>query len=162
MKKLAILMSLALASVFAHAQTATFTFGAVLASNGECTEVTSWNGVTDAYPEDMGSICFNLGEYPYSGMEIPWQLGFPNNGFLLDQTPFTYSAPFNVVGGLHTNGGTFQETGVAAYAGYGQGVTVSVLLNFSVTVTKWCRFGRCNYLTTYNVTGGSGVVTYQH
>jgi len=142
----------------AHAQTKsdTFTFGSAgvigTTQSSNCSSITAWDNVVDAYPQDMGVACFNFYPNPYSGMEIPWQLGYPNNGFLLDQTPFTW-APM-----VWTSSTTYTQTGTAAYTGYGAGVVVTVNTNVVVTYRKYCWRG-CHYFPVYTLTGGTGVVS---
>jgi hypothetical protein len=141
----------------AQTNSATFAYGAV--NSGNCSAITEWNGVVDAYPADMGEVCFNFGENPYSGMEIPWQLGFPNNGYLLENTPFTWAPPVFTNGNATTDGSTYHQAGVAAYTGYGAGVTVSVTVNFTVHVHKACRYSVCRTYLTDTATGGAGMVS---
>lgn len=153
MRKMALpLLVLLLSSIgFAQTQTATFSFGALGSDN--CSAITAWNGVPNGYPEEMGEICFNLYPNPYSGMEIPWQLGFPNNGFLENQTPFTWGPM------VYTGSTTYTQTGTAAYTGYGAGVRVNVQANFSVTAHRTCYRGVCRTYTVAALNGGDGTVT---
>lgn len=134
---------------------ATFAYGTILSNN--CSAITAWNGITDAYPQDMGTVCFNFYPNPLSGMDIPWQLGFPNNGLLPNETPFTWGAQLFNSGNATTNGSTFSQYGTAFYSDYG--VTVSVTANFLVHVSKSCNRGVCRTYVTNTLTGGTGTVS---
>ena len=141
----------------AQTKSNTFTFGSAgvigTTQSSNCSPITAWDNVVDAYPQDMGEVCFNFYPNPYSGMDIPWQLGYPNNGFLLDQTPFTWGPV------VWTSSNTYTQTGTAAYTGYGAGVVVNVNTNVVVTYQKYCAHGVCHYFPVHTLTGGTGVVT---
>jgi cysteine-rich repeat protein len=101
----------------------------------------------------MGEVCFNFYPNPYSGMEIPWQLGYPNNGFLLDQTPFTWGPM------VWTSSNTFTQAGSAAYTGYGAGVVVNVNVDVVVTSQQYCGRTGCHSFPVDTLTGGTGEVS---
>jgi hypothetical protein len=142
----------------AQTKSDTFTFGSAgvigTITSSNCSPITAWDNVVDAYPQDMGEVCFNFYPNPYSGMDIPFQLGYPNNGFLLDNTPFTWGPQ------VSTSSNTYTQTGTAAYTGYGAGVVVNVTTNVVITYQKFCGHGICHYFPVYTLTGGTGVVTF--
>src|SRR5215469_4912147 len=94
-KRLAVSLFLLLASV-AWGQTTishSFTFGNTpqLPGQGDCATFLSFDGVVNAYPYAMGENCFS--DYPYrAGADFPFQLGYPNNGFLIDNTDDAFTA----------------------------------------------------------------------
>jgi hypothetical protein len=152
---LAIAISCLLFAVPSRAQqSATLTFGAPGSSN--CSRITEWNGVTNAYPEDMGEVCFNFYPNFYSGILIPWQLGFPNNGFLPTCEPTVWGAKTYTKGNGTQAGDTFSQT-MTATCPYN--VTLEVTGSFVVEQITHCYYRRC--FTTYaNVLeSGSGTVT---
>lgn len=67
---------------------ADFTFGPLPTTlNATCAPILSWNGVIDAYPENMGDVC----AFSYNtGISIPFQLGFLNNGSLEPCNPMNW------------------------------------------------------------------------
>lgn len=155
---LAVMLSLGVAYAAAQSKSDTFTFGSAgvigTTQSSNCSPITAWDGVVDAYPQDMGEVCFNFYPNPYSGMDIPFQLGYPNNGFLLDNTPFTWGPQ------VSTSSNTYTQAGTAAYTGYGAGVVVNVNVNVVVTQKLSCGHGICHYFPVDTLTGGTGVVTF--
>ena len=143
----------------AQAQTRSdaFTFGSAgvigttLSSN--CSPITSWDGVVNAYPQNMGEVCFNYYPNNNSGMEIPWQLGYPNNGFLLSNTPFTWAPA------VWTSSTTYSQAGTAVYTGYGAGVVVNVTTNIAITYRRYCSRTGCHLFPMDTLTGGTGAVS---
>jgi cysteine-rich repeat protein len=102
----------------------------------------------------MGEVCFNFYPNPYSGMDIPFQLDYPNNGFLLDNTPFTWGPQ------VSTGSNTYTQSGTAAYTGYGAGVVVTVNTNVVITYQQYCGRTGCHLFPVDTLTGGTGVVTF--
>ena len=142
----------------AQTKSDTFTFGSAgvigTTQSSNCSPITAWDNVVDAYPQDMGEVCFNFYPDGFSGMEIPFQLGYPNNGFLLDNTPFTWGPM------VSTSTNTYTQAGTAAYTGYGAGVVVNVNINVVVTYVRSCGHGICHYFPVHTLTGGTGGVTF--
>ena len=141
----------------AQTKSDTFTFGSAgvigTTQSSNCSPITAWDDVVNAYPQDMGEVCFNFYPDGFSGMDIPFQLGYPNNGFLLDQTPFTWGPM------VSTSSNTYTQTGTADYTGYGAGVVVTVTIDVVVTQVRSCGHGICHYFPVHTLTGGTGVVT---
>jgi hypothetical protein len=146
-------------SAFAQTRSDSFAYGAVN-SQGNCSEITAWDAVPNAYPSDMGSVCFNYYPNAYSGMDIPFQLSYPNNGFLLDNTPFTFAPIVWTIGDGTHGGDTGTQAGIANYSGYGAGVTVNVNCTIVVHLQKRCpRYRHCYYAPVQSNTGGNGTVS---
>lgn len=162
----------------AHAQTYqgphsdTFTF-AGLAGNATCSDILSWDGVTDAYPEDMGAICLNQGD-PGGGfgsfVDVPFQLGYLNNGYLAGCNAITFGPKvFSIGDGTHT-GDAFSISGSTTCPGYtGEWGNYldsnnrldgfNVTANYTVAKRTSCYRGRCTTFYTNTLQGGTGVVT---
>src|SRR6516165_2933679 len=115
----------------AQTKSDTFTFGSAgvigTTQSSNCSRITAWDNVVDAYPQDMVEVCFTFYPNPYSRMSIPFQLRYPNNRFLLDHTPFTWGPM------VSTSSNTYTQTGTADYTGYGAGVVVTVTIDVVVT-----------------------------
>ena len=153
-----------LLSLSAFAQTASFTFGGTLngyyvlggtpkSLNG-CVNNTSWNGTS--YP-DNGEFCINY-EATVSGITIPYELGFPNNGYLLQSCTMSFGAPVYTNGNGTHAGDTFSISGAAVCK---DNVNITTFTqNFVVTkVVTTCRYGRCLTDVDYSLVGGSGTAT---
>lgn len=151
----------------AQAPPANFTFG----PGAPCSAITSWNGVADAYPQDMGAICLNQGDL-YGGygsyIDVPWQLGFLNNGYLAGCDQIAWQPKVFTIGdGTHA-GDAFTVAGSTTcpyYTGEYGGVSDNLLDGFSVVASytvvqrKTCgRYGCHTYLSNV-LTGGTGTVT---
>jgi hypothetical protein len=161
-RALPLLFLLTLAS---FAQTASYTFGGTLSGyyvlgghpqslNG-CVNNTSWNGTS--YPADNGEFCINY-EPTVSGITIPYELGFPNNGYLLQSCTMTFGSPVYTSGNGTQVGDTFSISG-SATCNYNVNIT-SFTQNFVVTsVVTHCRYGKCITDVNYSLIGGSGTVT---
>lgn len=108
----------------------------------------------------VGSVTFPYGENPWWGIEVPQAWGFPNNGFLPQNTTTPALGPLTFVNpacNLQTAGCQSYQTGSAAFQGYGAGVTVDVTVWFVVTK----HIGRYNHVYyTNDPTNGSGTATY--
>jgi hypothetical protein len=157
MKKAAVLFLLLLASSFTVAQTThTFTFGPFTAG---CAEFQTLDGEpANQGVGYAGEVCFPYGGNPWWGIETPQVWEFPNNGYLLNNTttPQLSAATFVKQGcDFKTVGCVDYETGTAQFAGYGDGVTVSVTAFFQVN-KHIGRYGRVYY--TNDPTNGSGTV----
>lgn len=137
----------------------TFTFGAFTSG---CAEMQTLDGQpANQATGYAGEICFPYNNNPWWGIETPQVWGFPNNGFLTNNTTIPQlSAPTFTVQGcnLQTDGCVDYETGTAEFTGYGQGVTVSVTAFF--TVHKHVGF-RGHVYYTNDPTNGSGTAVYQ-
>ena len=135
--------------------------------------ITSWDGSDPAnppYPYAMGAVCLTTqcgGGYG-SGIEIPFQLGYLNNGYLNPCNPITLSAKTWVIGDGTHNGDTFIVTGSALcpyFTGeYGtSGNSYNILDGFSVTVQyvrtfyKSCGRTGCHTFPRDTLQGGTGV-----
>lgn len=116
-----------------------------------CENNTSWNGVN--YPNENGDVCFS-GQPTLTGIEIPYQLGVPNNGYLLNSCTATFGEP---QGSWARAGNTFTIAGSASCT---YNVSFTFTQNYTVTnVHESCYRGPCTIYMNYMVTGGSGVVT---
>ncbi len=152
---------------------ATFTFGPTTT----CSPILSWNGVENAYPEDMGAIC------PYQGnptggygsfLEVPWQLGFLDNGLLQGCDPMVWGQktfaqrPDGTVGDGTRAGDAFTQPAATTcpyYVGeYGGAIPdnflpqFSIVANFTVVKITTCGRYRCQSHLQSNLTDGTGVV----
>jgi|HubBroStandDraft_6_1064221.scaffolds.fasta_scaffold00134_8 hypothetical protein len=147
----------------------TFTFGA----GAQCSSITTWNGVSGAYPQDMGAICLFQGDENGgygSFLDVPWQLGFLNNGYLAGCDPLTWQPKVFTLGDGTHNGDTFTVAGATTCPYYtGEYGTYedsnnrldgfSVVASYTVVARRSCgRFGCHTYLSNV-LTGGTGVVS---
>jgi hypothetical protein len=146
-------------------KSATFTFGPAVTTTATCFPVTMWNGVTNAYPEDMGAICPYQGD-SYGGygsfLSVPWQLGFLNNGYLAGCNPMIWGQKTPTNGdGTHA-GDTFTQpaTTTCPYYTTPNGVSVGFNIVGNFTVVKHTSCGRygCRSFLSNVLTGGTGVV----
>lgn len=158
---LPLLLVLLLFSVVSQAQTHTFTFGPFTSYASGCAEFQTLDGqpANEAIGYS-GEVCFPYNENPWWGAEFPQVWGFPNDGFLLNNTTTPQlNAPVFIHAGcnLKTAGCVNYQTGSAAFTGYGTGVTVDVTVWF--VVNKHTHYGRgcypCVYYTN-DQTNGSG------
>lgn len=160
MKKL--LTAVLFAASFAAAQTATFTFGSLPSpfstNQSRCASMTSWNGIpatdpNNPFPLNMGDICLDIYPAVYTDIEVPFQLGFPNNGFLQQCSPTVWQPK------VDNGDGTATQTFTASGCYDGVNTTITATVNFkSVSQTLCGRFG-CHKFTQWQVVSGSGTVT---
>lgn len=135
--------------------------------------ITEWDGVPNAYPEDMGGVKLTpiTGGYG-SGIDVPWQLGYLNNGFLEPCNPITWGAKVWTKGTGSSIGDTFTVHGVTTcpdFTGeYGTGYNSNNRLEgFSVDANyklaqgnRVCpRYRPCYYQVINALQGGTGTVT---
>lgn len=160
---LAALLVFATLPLLAQSNTATFTFGPVTAGTS-CSTITAWNGVENAYPNDMGTVCTGQAD-PSSGAEgyfsflsVPFQLGFANNGYLASCHIVWGQQVFTIGDGTHT-GDRFTWSSTSSNCYDGLGVTWNATGTYSVTVHISCRYGRCTRYVTYTLLSGTGSVT---
>ena len=138
-------------------------------------QITSWDGSDPAnppYPSEMGAVSLNssFGGGYGSAIDVPFQLGYLNNGYLSPCNPIAFGPKTWTVGnGTHT-GDTFTVSGSTTcpyFTGeYGTYENSNNRLDgFSVTATyvrtahTACRFGRCTAYYTDTLQGGTGTVT---
>jgi hypothetical protein len=148
------------------AQSATFTFGAISGpsgsiGSGNCASITAWNGDPNAYPYEMGDICFNFYPNGFSSIDAPFQLGFPNNGFLQECGPTTWGPQVFTQGNATTDGSIFTQTVTFSGCYDGGNTTVNATVNFVVHSKVSCGHGRCHTYYFNYVTGGSGTIENQ-
>ena len=108
-----------------------------------------------------GNLCVPYNDNPWWGLQAPQVWGFPNNGFLTNNTTSPQlSAPVFTAQGcnLKTAGCVNYETATAAFTG--SGVTLEITVWF--VVNKHSRFGRgcypCVYYTN-DETNGAGTAS---
>ena len=135
--------------------------------------ITSWDGSDPAnppYPYGMGAVCLTSicgGGYG-SGIEIPFQLGYLNNGFLSPCNALTFSGKTWVIGDGTHNGDTYVITGSTLcpyFTGeYGtSGNSYNILDGFSVSVKYVRNFQRlcgrtgCHLFPVDMLQSGTGV-----
>jgi hypothetical protein len=144
---------------------ATFTFDSSSA-------ITVWNDVPNAYPEDMGAVSLNsaFGGGFGSSLDVPFQLGFLNNGYLADCNPLAWGQKTYTVGDGTHNGDAFTVSGsttcpyyTGEYGTYENSdnllVGWSAVANYTMVQHKSCYRGRCITYFTSVLQGGNGVVT---
>lgn len=144
--------------------TATFTYGPLYGSPGTtCSNILSWNGVPNAYPEDMGAVCTgqadpDSGPEPYySFLGVPWQLGFQSLG----ACNITWGARTYARGdGTHT-GDTFNWPATSSNCYNAPNVTFTTIGSYTVTMHTSCYRGHCITYAINTLQGGSGFVTEQ-
>jgi hypothetical protein len=135
--------------------------------------ITSWDGSDPAnppYPYAMGVVCLTTqcgGGYG-SGIEIPFELGYLNNGFLNPCNAITFSPKTWIIGDGTHNGDTFVVTGSTLcpyFTGeYGtSGNSYNILDGFNITATyvrqffKSCSRYGCRLVPRDTLSGGIGV-----
>lgn len=151
---------LTLVAGLAAAQMATFTFGGLPSpfsqNQGRCTGMTSWNGIeatdpNNPFPQDMGGICLDIYPAVWTNIDTPWQLGFPNSGFLTEgQT--TWQTFMDNGNGTATR--AFTATGFYD----GGSTTVSATVNYQRVSQVFCGRAGCHPFYAWQVIGGSGTV----
>lgn len=131
-----------------------------------CPEGLNCGGGTPYCPQVACGSVQLTGQGTTAGIDIPWYLGFPNNGFLLQDCTLTYSAiqfnprPDGTMSDGSKVGDTwyFTATTGTSCTGYASGVTFSVTTNWTTTLVKpYCGRGGCATNYSYQLTGGSGV-----
>jgi hypothetical protein len=151
---------LAISALGLSAQSATFTFGPTAQnSSHSCSVITSWNGDPNAFPQDMGSICLALYPYYTTDIYVPFQLGFPNNGFLTQGATYWGTLTWASGCGPNIAGCTATQPFTANQFYDGGNTTVVATVSFVVVETTSCYRGRCTHIYHNEVTGGSGTVT---
>jgi hypothetical protein len=169
---LAVLATLALVAAPVWAGTVvksdTFTFNA-------SSMITSWDGSDPAnppYPDDMGAVSLQspFGGGHGSGIEVPWQLGYLNNGYLSPCDPIAWGqATYTIGDGTHT-GDAFSVSGSTTCPGftgeYGSYENsnnrlegFSVTANYTVVKHTSCYRGRCVSYFASVLAGGTGTIT---
>src|SRR5580700_234601 len=112
----------------------TFTFN----GSTPCSAITSWNGDPTAYSEDRGTICLTQGGTGGgygSAIEVPFQLGFLNNGYLSPCDPITFGPKVWTKGDGTHDGDTFTLSGSTTcpyFTGEYGGTSDNLLDGFSV------------------------------
>lgn len=161
-----------LLAVSAKAQTVSFSDTFAFNNNSQ---ITSWNGSDPAnppYPYEMGAVSLNssFGGGYGSAIDVPFQLGYLNNGYLSPCNPIAFGAKVWTKGdGTHT-GDTFSVSGSATcpyftgeYGNYENSNNrldgFSVTANYIRTAHTACRYGRCTTYYTDTLQGGTGTVT---
>jgi hypothetical protein len=130
--------------------------------------ITNWDGVDNPYPTANGYVKFSglpfatndPPENPWCGIAAPFQLGYPNNGFLtsgLDE-PWTNRAWSDST--HFTQVGTCTQSG---YDAYSQPYTVVVqAINFYLaTFKRVCRYGHCYRYEFDSIIDGNGQIWQQ-
>jgi hypothetical protein len=139
--------------------------------------ITSWDGVPNAYPGDMGAVSLytSFGGTFGSAISVPFRLGYLNNGDLAPCDPVVWGIKTWLVGDGKHNDDTYTihaETTCPYFTGeWGtvnnsdhrlDGFSVDAIF-ITVLVCKQDRWHRCLkpvvYLPTYVLTGGTGTVT---
>lgn len=144
------------------------------AFNGN-SQITSWNGSDPAnppYPDEMGAVSLNssFGGGYGSAIDVPFQLGFLNNGYLSPCNPIAFGPKTWTVGNGTHSGDVYTVSGsttcpyfTGEYGNYDN--SNNRLDGFSVTATyvhnghTSCRYGRCVTYYIDVLKGGTGVVT---
>lgn len=160
-----ITLALLVVGVTVNAQsttTATFTYGPI--NSGTCSNITAWNGVPNAYPGDMGTVCTGQAD-PSSGPEgyfsylsVPFQLGFPNNGYMASCHITWGQQTYSIGNGAHT-GDRFTWTSISSNCYDAPNVTFTATGTYTVTIHTSCRYGRCTSYATYTLQDGTGTVS---
>lgn len=145
-------------------------------SPSPCTSINQYCGVDTYWPEpcppnincdgQVGVVQLTS-QATVSGLVVPFYLDFPSNGFLEQDCTLVYGPPqFNhrSDGSLSDGsklGDTWNFIGNATCDGYAQGVTFSVVAQWSV-VGASRTLTRVGYVTnyTYTLSGGSGIAQY--
>lgn len=162
------------AQTVVQSDTFTFATGAVISRYAlppSCGAITAWDGVANAYPEEMGGVCLSIPGGYGASVDVPWELGYLNNGYLDPCDPISNWGPkvFTHGNGTHS-GDTFTVTGSTTcpdFTGeYGPDFNsdnrlegFSVVASYTVFKYTACNFGRCGTTTEYFLTGGTGTVT---
>jgi hypothetical protein len=136
--------------------------------------ITSWDGsdpLSPPYPYAMGAVSLNsaFGGTWGASLDVPFQLGYLNNGYLADCMAMSWGQRnFTTGDGTHT-GDAFTVNGSTTCPYYtGEYGTVdnsdnllvgwSVVASYTVIKHQSCRYGRCTTYFTYQLVGGTGTV----
>ncbi len=165
-----LLALLVLSTPSAKAQTVVLSDNFTFNGTTPCSSITSWNGDPNAYPEDRGSICLNQGD-SYGGfgsfLDVPFQLGFLNNGYLAGCNPLAWGPKTFTIGDGTHNGDAFKVAGSTTcpyYTGEYGGASNNLLVGFNVVASytvvqhRSCNRGRCITYFTNVLQGGMGTV----
>ncbi len=165
-----LLAQLVLSAPSAKAQTVVLSDNFTFNGTTPCSSITSWNGNPNAYPQDMGGICLNQGD-SYGGygsfLDVPFQLGFLNNGYLAGCNPLAWGAKTFTIGDGTHNGDAFTVAGNTTcpyYTGEYGGASNNLLVGFNVVASytvvqhRSCNRGRCITYFTNVLQGGTGTV----
>jgi hypothetical protein len=169
---LAVAVLLSFVAVSAKAQTLSFSDAFVFNS---ASQITSWNGSDPAnppYPGEMGYVSLNrsFGGGYGSAIDVPFQLGFLNNGYLSPCDPIAFGPRKWTIGDGTHSGDTFNVSGsttcpyfTGEYGTYDNSNNrldgFSVTASYVRTVHTSCRYGRCTTYYTDTLQGGTGIVT---
>jgi hypothetical protein len=169
MKKLMAVVVLLLAGITSKAQTTVLSDNFTFNGTTPCSNITQWNGVPNAYP-DMGSICLNQGD-EYGGygsfLDVPFELGFLNNGYLAGCDPLVWDPKTFTIGDGTHNGDAFTVAGkttcpyyTGEYGGSSNTLSVgfSAVASYTVVQHRSCYRGSCITYFTSVLTGGTGTV----
>jgi hypothetical protein len=137
--------------------------------------IVSWNGSDPAnppYPGDMGAVSLTSAfGSPGSGIEVPFQLGYLNNGFLVPCNAITWGPKVYTTGDGTNIGDKYTISGstdcpyfTGEYGDYQNSKnrhdSWSVVAVYKVTNKQIsCRYGRCTTRYTITLQGGTGTVT---
>ena len=123
-------------------------------------DMLSWNGTAcpgGPYCQEMGAITFSA-QPTRSDIDIPFQLGFPNDGYL-QGCSIVYGQP---QGAWIVTGNAFTISGTGGSCYDGGNTTFTFTQNYVVTRTfVSCYRGSCLNNIDYQMTGGGGTVTNQ-
>ena len=159
---LAVFASMFACTSRAQLLSASFTFGGLpspFTSQQRCANITSWTPSGPFLP-DSGEICLALYPAVYTSIEIPFQLGFPNNGYLQGCEPTVWGPLVWQNGGSqNVAGSTAIQTFVASGCYDGGNTTVTATVKYVVVSFRSCGRTGCRTFYGNQVTGGSGTVT---
>ena len=173
MKRALLAVAVLLSFVAASAKAQTIVLSDNFTFNGTtpCSSITSWNGDPNAYPQDMGGICLSQGD-PSGGygsyLDVPWQLGFLNNGYLAGCNPLAWGQKTFIIGDGTHNGDVFKVPGsttcpyyTGEYGGYSNNLLVGfgVVAKYTVVQQRSCSRYRCFTYLANVLQGGTGTVT---
>src|ERR1700739_939331 len=168
----AAVLMLSFVPVSTKAQTVSFSDTFAFNNNSQ---ITSWNGSDPSnppYPSEMGAVSLNssFGGGYGSAIDVPWQFGFLNNGYLSPCNPIAFGSKVWTKGdGTHT-GDAFSVSGsttcpyfTGEYGSYDNSNNrlegFSVTASYVRTVHTVCRYGKCTTYYVDGLQGGSGTVT---
>jgi len=152
--------------VQAQQPSANFTFNGTT----PCSGITSWNGVSNAYPGDMGTICLTQGGTGGgygSAIIVPFQLGFLNNGFLSPCDPLQFGPKVWTHGDGTHDGDTFTLSGsttcpyfTGEYGGTSDNLldVFSVVADYTHVAHSYYYHGRKYTYFVDTLEGGTGTV----
>lgn len=169
---LAVIVMLSLFAVQVRAQTVVLSDTFAFDNNSQ---ITSWNGSDPAnplYPGEMGAVSLtsSFGGGYGSAIDVPWQFGFLNNGYLSPCNPIVFGPKTWTAGNGTHSGDVYNVSGSTTcpyFTGeYGNDYNSENRLDgFSVTATyvhtvhTSCSRGRCVNYFIDTLQGGTGTVT---